>query len=71
MITGLIIGGLASGSLGLAPVITKQVFVRLQAPRELGMTILVVEQNAHLVLKIADHVYVLKHGRMAMEGTAE
>jgi branched-chain amino acid transport system ATP-binding protein len=58
-------------SLGLAPVITKQVFGHLQALRETGMTILVVEQNAHLVLKTADHVYVLKHGRMAMQGPAE
>ena len=58
-------------SLGLAPVITKQVFGHLQALRERGMTILVVEQNAHLVLKMADYVYVLKHGRVALEGKAE
>jgi len=56
-------------SLGLAPVITKQVFGHLQLLREQGMTILVVEQNAHLVLKLADRVYVLKHGKMALEGT--
>lgn len=58
-------------SLGLAPVITKQVFGHLQALREQGMTILVVEQNAHLVLKMADYVYVLKQGRVALEGKAE
>ncbi len=57
-------------SLGLAPVITKQVFAHLAALREQGMTILVVEQNAHLVLKLADYVYVLKQGRVALEGPA-
>ncbi|MCE9659034.1 MAG: ABC transporter ATP-binding protein [Burkholderiales bacterium] len=56
-------------SLGLAPVITKQVFGHLQALREQGITIVVVEQNAHLVMKMADHVYVLKHGRLVMHGT--
>ena len=56
-------------SLGLAPVITKQVFGHLQALREQGITIVVVEQNAHLVMKMADHVYVLKHGRLAMHGS--
>lgn len=57
-------------SLGLAPVITKQVFGHLQALRAQGMTILVVEQNAHLVLKMADYIYVLKQGRVALEGEA-
>ena len=56
-------------SLGLAPVITRQVFGHLQMLREQGITIVVVEQNAHLVMKMADHVYVLKHGRLAMHGT--
>jgi len=58
-------------SLGLAPVITKQVFAQLKALREQGMTILVVEQNAHLVLKMADYVYVLKQGRISLEGKPE
>ena len=56
-------------SLGLAPVITKQVFGHLQQLRDQGMTMVIVEQNAHLVMKMADHVYVLKHGRLAMHGT--
>ena len=56
-------------SLGLAPVITRQVFGHLQMLREQGITIVVVEQNAHLVMKMADHVYVLKHGRLVMHGT--
>lgn len=58
-------------SLGLAPVITKQVFGHLQTLREQGMTIVVVEQNAHLVLKMADYIYVLKQGRVALEGRAD
>ena len=58
-------------SLGLAPVISKQVFGHLAELREQGMTLLVVEQNAHLVLKMADYVYVLKQGRIALEGRVE
>ena len=58
-------------SLGLAPVITKQVFGHLQALRESGIAILVVEQSAHLVMKMADYVYVLKHGRVVLEGKAD
>jgi branched-chain amino acid transport system ATP-binding protein len=56
-------------SLGLAPVITRQVLEHLVRLRELGITLLVVEQNAHLILKVADYVYVLKHGRIVLEGT--
>ncbi|MDB5998671.1 MAG: transporter ATP-binding protein [Rhizobacter sp.] len=55
-------------SLGLAPVITKQVFAELVKLRERGITLVVVEQNANLVLRLADYVYVLQHGRVALEG---
>jgi branched-chain amino acid transport system ATP-binding protein len=55
-------------SLGLAPVITKQVFQHLLQLREQGMTLLVVEQNANLALKWADYVYVLQHGKIVLEG---
>jgi branched-chain amino acid transport system ATP-binding protein len=56
-------------SLGLAPVITRQVFQQLLLLRARGITLVVVEQNANLVLKAADHIYVLKHGRMVLSGT--
>ena len=55
-------------SLGLAPVITKQVFQHLLKLREQGTTLLVVEQNANLALKWADYVYVLQHGKIVLEG---
>lgn len=58
-------------SLGLAPVITQQVFGHLKTLRERGMTILVVEQNAHLVMKMVDYIYVLKYGRVVLEGTTQ
>lgn len=58
-------------SLGLAPVITKQVFAHLQSLRGAGITVVVVEQNAHLLLKMADQVYVLKHGRVELQGNAQ
>lgn len=58
-------------SLGLAPVITKQVFAHLQSLRDTGITVVVVEQNAHLLLKMADHVYVLRHGRVELQGSAQ
>jgi len=56
-------------SLGLAPVITRQLFAQLLKLRARGITLVVVEQNANLVLKAADYVYVLKHGRVVLSGT--
>jgi branched-chain amino acid transport system ATP-binding protein len=58
-------------SLGLAPVITKQVFAHLQSLRDTGITVVVVEQNAHLLLRMADQVYVLRHGRVELQGSAQ
>jgi branched-chain amino acid transport system ATP-binding protein len=55
-------------SLGLAPAITRQVFEELVRLRARGITLVVVEQNAQLVLKVADFVYVLKHGRVVLKG---
>jgi branched-chain amino acid transport system ATP-binding protein len=59
-------------SLGLAPLITREVFDRLgQLNREEGLTVLVVEQNANLALDIGHHGYVLETGRIVTEGPAE
>ncbi|HEY6432621.1 MAG TPA: ABC transporter ATP-binding protein [Acetobacteraceae bacterium] len=58
-------------SQGLAPVITKSLFAllaRLNAERQ--MAILLVEQNAALALRIAEHAYVLEHGEIAVQGSA-
>jgi branched-chain amino acid transport system ATP-binding protein len=58
-------------SLGLAPLVTRELFRILEEiAREEGITVLIVEQNANLVLKFADHAYVLESGRIALEGDA-
>lgn len=58
-------------SLGLAPLIIKDIFSALTKIREEGTTILIVEQNAYATLKIADYAYVLELGKIGMEGEAE
>ena len=55
-------------SLGLAPVIIEQVFEALKELKKQGMTILLVEQNAHLALASSDHAYVLEQGRIVRSG---
>jgi branched-chain amino acid transport system ATP-binding protein len=57
-------------SLGLSPKLTKDIFdIVLRINRERGVTILLVEQNAHMALKIADYGFVLETGRIVMEDT--
>jgi branched-chain amino acid transport system ATP-binding protein len=57
-------------SLGLSPKLTKEIFdIIVRINRERGVTILLVEQNAHMALKIADFGYVLEVGRIVMEDT--
>lgn len=58
-------------SLGLAPLIIRDIFRALQEIRAEGTTILIVEQNALATLKIADRAYVLELGRISMEGRAD
>jgi branched-chain amino acid transport system ATP-binding protein len=58
-------------SLGLAPIIVKQVFAKLDEVRKAGITVLVVEQNARLAMNFADYLYVLKYGRVVMEGSRQ
>jgi len=57
-------------SLGLSPKLTREIFdIVVRINRERGVTILLVEQNAHMALKIADYGYVLEVGRIVMEDT--
>ena len=58
-------------SLGLAPLVIKDIFRTLQEIRSEGTTILIVEQNALATLKIADYAYVLELGKISMHGPAE
>jgi branched-chain amino acid transport system ATP-binding protein len=55
-------------SLGLSPLITDQVFSALQSLNAAGLTILLVEQNAHRALQATSRAYLLEHGEMAFEG---
>jgi branched-chain amino acid transport system ATP-binding protein len=57
-------------SLGLAPIITAEVFDLLKNLRQSGITILLVEQMANSALKISDRAYVLKTGNVVFSGTA-
>ena len=57
-------------SMGLAPLIVKQVMEIIEAVNKQGTTILLVEQNAKAALKIADRAYVLESGRVTLEGPA-
>ncbi len=57
-------------SLGLAPVIVRNIFAIIRELRTLGVTILLVEQNARLALQTADRGYVLETGRITIEGSA-
>ena len=55
-------------TLGLAPIMVKEVLNLLSILRQQGLTILVVEQNVRQTLEISDYAYVLESGRMVMEG---
>ncbi len=56
-------------SLGLAPIIIKQIFKTIATLNQNGMTILLVEQNANQALRLAHRAYVLVSGEVVMEGT--
>ncbi|MBX3606777.1 MAG: ABC transporter ATP-binding protein [Piscinibacter sp.] len=58
-------------SLGLAPLVVKEIFRTIEGLRATGVTILLVEQNARAALEVADHGYVLEMGEVALEGSAE
>ena len=56
-------------SIGLSPLVVQQMFSLIETLRRQGVTILLVEQNIHQALKIADYAFVLKTGEIAMQGT--
>jgi branched-chain amino acid transport system ATP-binding protein len=57
-------------SMGLAPVLVEEIFNIIQRINQEGVTILLVEQNAHMALSVAHRGYVLETGVIQMEGTA-
>ena len=58
-------------SLGLAPIVVKEVFAALARIRETGLTILMVEQNARATLELADYAYLMEVGRISGAGPAD
>jgi len=57
-------------SMGIAPLIVREIFNVIQQLNESGTTVLLVEQNARAALKVAHHSYVLERGEIVMEGLA-
>jgi len=58
-------------SLGLAPLIVKGIFDIIREINKQGVTVLLIEQNANMALKIADYAYVLETGRISLSGSGK
>lgn len=58
-------------SLGLAPLVVRDIFHIIQALKQTGVSILLIEQNARAALEVADYAYVLETGSVALEGPAK
>jgi branched-chain amino acid transport system ATP-binding protein len=58
-------------SMGLAPVLIESVFESLQEINKQGTTILLVEQNAHMALQVANRGYVIQTGEIVLSDTAD
>ena len=58
-------------SMGLAPILVKEVFSLIGRIRDMGVTVLLVEQNAKSALRIADKAFVLETGNLALSGSAK
>jgi branched-chain amino acid transport system ATP-binding protein len=58
-------------SLGLAPLVTREMFETFEKLRDSGITVMIVEQQAMLTLKLADRAYVVERGQIIVEGTAD
>jgi branched-chain amino acid transport system ATP-binding protein len=57
-------------SLGLAPLVVRDIFGIIARLRESGVSILLIEQNARAALQVADHAYVLETGSVVLSGPA-
>ena len=57
-------------SMGLAPLLVREIFKTLRALNESGLTILLVEQNVRQALEIAQFAYVMENGRVALAGSS-
>jgi branched-chain amino acid transport system ATP-binding protein len=58
-------------SLGLSPILTRTIFELIVALNEQGTTVLMVEQNVHMALKVCHKAYVMKTGQIVLSGTGE
>lgn len=58
-------------SMGLAPILVREIFDIIKEVNEQGVTVLLVEQNASMALSIADRAYVLETGKIVLEGYAK
>ncbi len=58
-------------SLGLSPIMAREVFKIIQTIRDNGITVMLVEQNAKKALALSDYAYVLENGKIIMEGTGK
>jgi branched-chain amino acid transport system ATP-binding protein len=58
-------------SLGLAPILVREIFNVIKKIREEGTTVLIVEQNTKQTLSVADRAYVLENGKVALQGTGQ
>ena len=58
-------------SLGLAPLITRDILATISRLRETGLSVLLIEQNARAALKSADYGYVLETGEVSLQGPAD
>lgn len=58
-------------SMGLSPLVAREIFRVLRALREEGTTMLLVEQNARMALNLVDRGYVVETGEVVIEGTAQ
>jgi branched-chain amino acid transport system ATP-binding protein len=58
-------------SLGLAPILVREIFEVIRKIRQEGTTVLIVEQNVKQTLAVADRAFVLEHGKVAMQGAGK